>query len=123
MNASNISYFENYANQKPVLDLRMLLIINVITSSLLLVSHQIEITIGAFLISFVALLIFKMFKQVFWYTLVFLGSIFFCYCTSSLAINSYYYYSFKNFRFICLFCRKNDSFYHDCPCYIYKNFG
>lgn len=77
MNASNISYFENYANQKPVLDLRMLLIINVITSSLLLVSHQIEITIGAFLISFVALLIFKMFKQVFWYTLVFLGSIFF----------------------------------------------
>lgn len=72
-----LQYFQNYATKKPVLDLRGLLAVNLISSTVVLASHRIETTVGAFFISFAALAAFKMFKQAFFYSLLFVGSVFF----------------------------------------------
>lgn len=70
-----LQYFQNYAKQKPLLDVRMLIATNLIISTLVLFSYRQETMIAAFLVSLVALMLFKMFKQSFYYSLGFFGAV------------------------------------------------
>lgn len=77
MKTSILTYFENYSKRQPNLDLRMLIVVNLISSTLVLFSNRIETTLGAFLVSLVALILFKMLKQALYYLIFFFSSIFF----------------------------------------------
>lgn len=77
MNIQLLEYFEQHSKRQPNLDLRMLIVLNLISSTLVLFSNRMETTISAFLVSLMALIAFKMFKQAFYYFLFFFASIFF----------------------------------------------
>lgn len=75
LNRELIEYFQSYAKQKPVLDVRMLIVMNVFVSTLVLFSYRNETVIAAFVVSLVALILFNMFKQSFYYSLVFCATV------------------------------------------------
>lgn len=83
-----LSYFKTIVEKKPALDLRMLILINLFSSTLVLFSNKTETTIAAFLISLVALMTFKMFKQAFYYFIFFFSAIFFVFVIPSVAQNT-----------------------------------